>query len=211
MGKEYPLWVYAQDLILWPAATEVPVNRQGPAAVLQLGGVARVLGREMNVQELQQGRQEWDAHQGHMIQITGITILLRNLLRRFGELDEEQGIRLLSQLLGFTRMQGEPIDQALSRFDVTVYRATNLLNNFTLGPQGLAWILLRALKVAPIMWSQLLIPLNGQLPMTEDQLNILKRHIRQQAHILEHHPHGVVALTAPSPLRSRNQIDVPNH
>eukprot|EP00959_Pyramimonas_sp_CCMP1952_P080378 1679915-Pyramimonas_sp.AAC.1 len=39
--------------------------------------------------------------------------------------------------------------------DVTVHRATNLLNNFALGPQGLAWILLRALKVAPIMWSQL--------------------------------------------------------
>eukprot|EP00959_Pyramimonas_sp_CCMP1952_P087537 1831548-Pyramimonas_sp.AAC.1 len=190
LEASYPLWVYAQDLILWSAATEVPIARQGPAAVLQLGGMARVLGREMNVDELSNGRQEWDYTQQQMLHVTGITILLRNLLRRFGELDEEQSIRLLSQLLGFSRMQGESIDQALSRFDITVYRATNLLQNFALGPQGLAWILLRALKVAPVMWSQLLIPLNGQLPTTEDQMNILKRHIRQQAHILEHHPHG---------------------
>eukprot|EP00959_Pyramimonas_sp_CCMP1952_P302069 6320654-Pyramimonas_sp.AAC.1 len=119
LESSYPLWVYVQDLILWSAATEVPVARQGPAAALQLGGMARVLGREMSVDELANGRQEWDYAQQQMVQVTGITILLRNLLRRFGELDEEQGIRLLSQLLGFTRVQGETIDQALSRFDIT--------------------------------------------------------------------------------------------
>ena len=53
----YPLWVYAQDLILWSAATEIPMARQGPVAVLQLGGMARVLGREMSVEELANGRQ----------------------------------------------------------------------------------------------------------------------------------------------------------
>ena len=52
----YPLWVYAQDLILWSAATEVPQARQGPVAALQLGGMARVLGLEMNVAELANGR-----------------------------------------------------------------------------------------------------------------------------------------------------------
>ena len=81
--------------------------RQGPAATLQLGGMARVLGREMNVEELTNGRQEWDYQQQVMIQVSGITILLRNLLRRFGEFDVDQGIRLLSQLLGFTRVQRE--------------------------------------------------------------------------------------------------------
>eukprot|EP00959_Pyramimonas_sp_CCMP1952_P349950 7332186-Pyramimonas_sp.AAC.1 len=81
--------------------------------------MARVLGREMNVQELQNGRKKWDPSQNQTAQITGITRLLRNFLRRFGELDEEQGIILLSQLLGFTRVHGETRDQALARFDVT--------------------------------------------------------------------------------------------
>eukprot|EP00959_Pyramimonas_sp_CCMP1952_P071577 1494955-Pyramimonas_sp.AAC.1 len=81
--------------------------------------MARVPGREMNVDELANGRQEYDHLQQQYVHVTGITILLRNLLRRFGELDEEQSIRLVSQLLGFTRVQGETIDQALSRFDIT--------------------------------------------------------------------------------------------
>eukprot|EP00959_Pyramimonas_sp_CCMP1952_P334299 7001068-Pyramimonas_sp.AAC.1 len=58
--------------------------RQGPVAVLQLGGMARVLGRDMNVDELANGRQEWDHLRQQYVHVTGITILLRNLLRRFG-------------------------------------------------------------------------------------------------------------------------------
>ena len=184
-----PLWVYAQDLNLWSLATEVPEQRQGPLAVLQLGGMARVLGREMAHNDLVFGRQEMDQN-GNRNQITGIALLLRNLLQRFGELDQEQSARILSQLLEFKRNPSEGIDAVMSRFDITVFRATNGLPNFTMGPQGIAWILLRALRVPPTMWSTLLQPLGGMLPTDDMTMRMFKRHLRAHAHLLEHHPNS---------------------
>ena len=136
------LWIYVQD-VLWSPATEAPVNRQGPASALQLGSVARALGRDRNIQEPQDGRTYWDYFQNHMVHISGITTLLSHLLRRLGGLDEEQRMRVASQLFGVTRMQGETVDQTVSRFEVAICRATYLLNKFEMVLQGLAWILLR--------------------------------------------------------------------
>ena len=133
--SQYPLWVWAQDLQKWTMATELPLERQGPAVVMQLGGMAKVLGREMDAATLSRGTYEPDGNGGNT-HITGTAHLLRVLIRRFGELDEEQSVRLISQLFGFSRMQGENIDQILTRFDLIVHRCTTMLPGFGLGQQS---------------------------------------------------------------------------
>ena len=55
MAWQYPLHLYARDLIMWSLATDLPVAQQGPAAVLQLGGTARTLAVEMDHLVLVQG------------------------------------------------------------------------------------------------------------------------------------------------------------
>ena len=39
--SQYPLWVWAQDLQIWTMATELPFERQGPAVVMQFGGIGK--------------------------------------------------------------------------------------------------------------------------------------------------------------------------
>ena len=62
--SQYPLWVWAQDLNIWTMATELPPARQGPAVVMQLGGTAKIMCREMDTQELQHGVNEADVVNG---------------------------------------------------------------------------------------------------------------------------------------------------
>ena len=74
---------------------------------------------------------KFGTRQQQINQISGITIILRNRPRRFGEFDGEQGIVLLSLLPGLSRTPGQNIEQALSNFDIVVYRGTTLLMNFS--------------------------------------------------------------------------------
>ena len=53
--KAYPLSIWAQDIELWCAGTELPHDKQGPAIAQRLGGVARELVREVPVIQLVQG------------------------------------------------------------------------------------------------------------------------------------------------------------
>ena len=119
---QYPLWVWAQDLNIWTMATELPQARQGPAVVMQLGGTAKVMCREMDPQELQNGINEADLINGGFIHVTGVALVLRLLILRFGELEEEKDVRMIAQLFTFSRAQGENIDQTLTRFDLVRHR-----------------------------------------------------------------------------------------
>ena len=111
-----PLRHYASDLITWAAATDLEANKQGPAAVLQLGGLARQMAREMNQAELANGRQEVDPNNGQPVHVSGLALLLRQLLRRFGAMDEEQGIHAIAEFIGFRRLPHESIDSTIMRF-----------------------------------------------------------------------------------------------
>ena len=120
--REYPLRLYMQDLALWSAATDVLVERQGPAAAMQLNGIARSLAREMSADELRDGHVEVDPNTGQQTLVSGIALLLRRLKSRIGALDEEQAIESIDAFLSFRRLQGEHIDMMLSRHELIAYK-----------------------------------------------------------------------------------------
>ena len=134
--SQYPLWVWAQDLNIWRMATELLVERQGPAVVMQLGGMAKVMCRGMDARDFTQGIQEPDVH-GNLTHIIGTALILRRLLARFGELEEETSVRMISQFFTFSCTHGENIDQTLTRFDLILYRRI-ALPGFAMGTMVLA-------------------------------------------------------------------------
>ena len=119
----YPLCLWIKDLELWAGATDMAEARRAPAAVLQLGGLARALGREMDTQELAHGRYEADPATGAQVQITGLALLARQLVRRFGALDDETAIECIASIMAFKHEAPETIDAMLTRFDLAFYRA----------------------------------------------------------------------------------------
>eukprot|EP00975_Prorocentrum_lima_P031931 6703239-Prorocentrum_lima.AAC.1 len=66
----------------------------------------------------------------------------------------------MTKLVSFRRRRGEPIDQAIARFDLLKHRARHL-GNFNLAPPALAWMLLNSLGVPPTQQAQFLVPTQG--------------------------------------------------
>ena len=54
--KGYPLAVWAKDIELWCAGTELTPQQMGPAMVQRLGGIARELMREVPIVLITNGR-----------------------------------------------------------------------------------------------------------------------------------------------------------
>ena len=85
-AAQYPFSVFTQDALLWSQATDVEAERQGPAMVMRLGGTAKALAREIDIQVLAQGAiQDIGDGQG-AVQHTGVTLLLYALARKFSPL-----------------------------------------------------------------------------------------------------------------------------
>ena len=55
MERQYPFRHFARDLLLWSCATDLQPHQQAATTILQLGGAARDMVREMNPTELLQG------------------------------------------------------------------------------------------------------------------------------------------------------------
>ena len=95
--------------------------------------------------------------------------MLQVLRLRFQPLLEETALRAISELHAFARRSGETTDSLLSRFQSVMTRA-HTQGNLVIPPQGLSWILLRAVGVSHTQLMQILAPLNGILPSTMDQM-----------------------------------------
>ena len=54
-NRQYPFETWRQDLIHWMLSTDLPVERQAAAIVLQLGGLAREHCRELTLTQLRTG------------------------------------------------------------------------------------------------------------------------------------------------------------
>ena len=167
------------DLVLWASATDLDPVRQGPVAALQITGAAREIVREIPPQHLRDGVQ--DPQQGH---IPGLMLLARALTDRYGPLESEVATRAISELVTFTRMQGESVDALLVRFEVLRVRAQQR-GGLGINAQGLSWMLLNALRLPPEMWDRLLLANQGILPQDEQQLAALCNRIRRTGHLLE--------------------------
>lgn len=143
-------------------------------------GVARDLVREIPPQHFREGVWENGVH------VTGLLVLCRTLTRHYAPLESELQTRAMSELMSYSRMGGEWIDSALTRFEVLRHRAAQR-GGFLMNSTSLSYILLNGLKIKAESWDRLLLPLDGQLPQTDEQLQQLVDRIRRVGRISEGH------------------------
>jgi len=115
LDKQYPLRIWMSDMLLWDGATEVDVQRRGPAVVMRLSGVAREIAREIDPGTLSQGRAIFDAQGQQVGYESGVEALVSLLRRRFHPLEREIQVSALSEVFQFTWQDREGMDDVLAR------------------------------------------------------------------------------------------------
>jgi len=189
--KVYPLREYIRDLRLWSVATDTPEAKQAPAAALRLTGAAKLIIREMPTDLLTDGEFIFDPNTGipamdaagNPMRRTGLEVLIRQLERRYGALDQETQIFHISELLCFARQPNESTDQMLARYDVLSFRAQGV--GVVFPPIVKAWCILTLLRIPKPQWTQLLIPTQGMLPTTPQEYQNFIGYLRRNQHIFE--------------------------
>ena len=146
--KVYPLRTWVLDLRLWALGTDVEEVKQGPVAAMRIGGTAKEFIRELDNNVLANGMMIQDG-QGNMVRATGLECLIRALTRRYGPLQQELEIHVLSEILGFRRHPTEDTDSLISRFEICRDRALQGAN-FDMSWVGFAFLLLTALSLIHI-------------------------------------------------------------
>ena len=181
--KQYPLRTWTQDIRLWSMGTDVDVFRQGPVAAMRVGGTARELIRELDVQVLAQGMMLAD-DQGNPVQTSGLECLVRALHRRYAPLAQELEIHCLAEILLFRRQPGEDTDGVLARFELARDKALNGAG-FDMSWVGFAFLLMSILGIHKSQWPVLLSPTEGSLPNTQVQYQAFIRYVRRQGHLTD--------------------------
>ena len=191
---QYPFRYWAQDLLAWSIlSTDMDAAQQTAAIVLQLGGAARDLARHLSYQDLTTGGMV------DGIMVDPVSYLLHHLATHFAPLGEEARLSAVSELMQFSRRQGESIDGLLSRFLTLRYRATQGGNNMAMSWEGYSWLLLRACGVNQHQLLNILQPLQGRFPANEQEFTAMQLTLRRMGHILESAPHNVAAQLRTAP------------
>ena len=116
-----------------------------------------------------------------------VTYIMFMLSTRFENLEDERQLTQGTALIDFRVQSGERIDITLARFEMARLEADQAgfqIPNFQL----LTTILFRALGMGPGRASQLLLPLNGQMPRTQQQYDSLLERMRSFGHLAERSP-----------------------
>eukprot|EP00971_Amphidinium_carterae_P039641 778948-Amphidinium_carterae.1 len=190
--SRYSFRQWMRDVMLWATATDVPVQSQAAAVCMRLGGAAKELTKEIDISTLQNGA-NIDMQDGNPPQhMNGLAVLLRGLAKRFAPENGEQSVKALANVMAFSVLPNESIDEVLSRFEVLLSRAADE-SNFVAQPQSKAWMLMSGLRLPPEEWMHLLHPMNGKLPNTDNEYAQLVQFIRRRGRV---HQHGSIALAA---------------
>ena len=89
MEREYPFRQFARDLLSWFCATDLQPHQQAAVTVLNLGGAARDLTRELNPLEMLQGGAIPPAQPGGQpVLLDAMSFLMCHLQERFAPLGE---------------------------------------------------------------------------------------------------------------------------
>ena len=187
--KQYPLRVWVQDIRLWSVSTDTEVARQGPVAAQRIGGTAKELIRELDMNVLVQGMALPD-DQGNLIQHTGLECLIRALSRRYAPLAQEVEVHCIAEILQFRRAPGEDSDAVISRFELCRERALNGAG-FDMSWVGFSFLLLCVLGIPKNQWALLLAPTQGSLPRDQAQYNAFMQYVRRQGHLTDRGVDGV--------------------
>jgi len=196
MQSHYSFQDWVDDVNIWKCATDVQWQQQGPMVALQLGGLAREIARQVPTIDLMNGFvQDIGDGQG-AIWRSGVDLLLYGLSKKFGSLTAETAINDMTALVAFRRRAGEPVDEALARWDLLRHRA-EARGGFVLQPPQAGWMVLNALGIPSTQWAQFLAPLMGNLPSTNQELTAMLAFIRRQGHLYESTGLAKAAMQAP--------------
>ena len=119
--------------------TDLAPHQQTAAIIRRLGGQAREFARCMSPQEIIAGG--WRNGQLY----DPVTYLLGALQPRFANLEEETRLQSMTEMLAFSRRQGEDINALLTRYEVVRQRAANE-GRFVMSVEGSALQILRRLS-----------------------------------------------------------------
>ena len=78
--------------------------------------------------------------------LNGLGFLMYRLRQRYGSQDIETQLKSVLEMMSFERMPGEPMDNAITRFDILAYRSTGQAG-FDLSIPGKTFWLLTRCKV----------------------------------------------------------------
>jgi hypothetical protein len=183
-SREYPYRIWVQDLKLWSGASDLAQEKQGPAVALRLHGAARQVAREMDYDRLVNGTWGADQH-GQAIQLrTGLEDLVQMLSTRFAPLPQESQIFAISELFSFRKSGGENIDEAISRFEVLYFRASQV-GGVNLNETIRAFMVLQSCHIPVDKWPVLLIGTQGSLPNNRQEYDEFIMYLRRNGHLFD--------------------------
>ena len=194
--SSYPFNCWCKDLITWAYATDLDPEKQAHAVVLRLTGTARVLAQELDPNLLAFG-DTVDQNDGNGPQpLSGLGVLIWRLRQRYGSQDIETQLKSVFEMMSFERMPGEPMDNAITRFDILAYRSTGQAG-FDLSIPGKTFWLLTRCKVPIPAWTNIFMQArtnNNFFPTTEEEFTRLKSTLRMNSHMHESGPHNLAQL-----------------
>ena len=204
LESNYPFAHWSRDVLLWSIMSEWDGGRKAAALLSVLTGNARELARTIPPAVILNG----GVINGQAVD--SVTFIMHSLAQRYARLGEEQRLEAIQGLLSFDRHSGERIDALLQRFDGARIKAQEH-GNLVLSPQGLSWLLLRAVGVSEHQLLNLLAtpPLNGNLPADDQGMEALKSALRRMGHFVERTP-GNVASSMNRPNQRFNLAQSPD-
>ena len=186
MESQYSFRTFITDLQLWSMMTDLAPHQQVAAVILRLSGAAKDLARTLTPHEIIHGGMV-DGNQ-----LDPLSYLVVGLHSRFAPLGEETRLLAMTELLSFSRRNGEGINQVLARYEIVRQRARTE-GLFVMSTEGCALQLLRACGVSTNQMMQLLQPFQTNLPSNEQELNALFASMRRMGHIAENTPGNIGA------------------
>ena len=192
-NPEYSLRRYAADIALWIQEEPTLTPSQQIAKIVRYGlsGEAENIGRNMTPTEMKEGGLV------NGIQYDPVSLLIRSLEQRFGELEDETRLAAMNEFQSFRMHPGEKFDAFISRYEISRNRASRD-GDYKQSAEQCAIQLVRVMGIGPQDLMALIAPFGNRLPTTERALQEMIGVIRRVKHITEHHPNNIAySLGAP--------------
>ena len=171
---------YTQELMIWRIlAVDMDPAQQTAAIINELRGEARRLGHSMSMDDITRGGQINGIH------LDPVSYLLTTLAAHFAPLGEESRLQAMTELMSFSRRQGESTDAMIARFRTLRWRAAEGGAGINMTWEGYTWLLLKACGISAQQLMSLLQPTNGRFPTNEQDFENMLMLMRRMGHILE--------------------------
>ena len=113
-GTEYTWRDFERDVANWVRLTDLHEEQHGPAMFQRLGGMAKVLAREIPENVIAEGVEGMKG-----VQRPGTVVLMDALRQRWGGEAQNRQLELLAAYENFQAMPREDYEDVITRFDVT--------------------------------------------------------------------------------------------